>query len=94
MHRTLTLSMILLTLASPALAETVHMGVDGLICAFCAAGIEKSLKKDASVESAQVDLDAKRVTIHTKPAQAMHDATLTRIVTDAGYKVTSIHHQP
>ncbi len=82
-----------LMLATPAMAETLHVGVDGLVCAFCAAGLKKSFGKEANVASVDVDLEQKLVTIATRSGQTLDDATVTRIITDAGYKVTNIHHQ-
>ena len=41
--RKLLIAAILAVLAAPAMAETIHVGVDGLVCAFCAKGIENSL---------------------------------------------------
>lgn len=77
----------------PALAETIHVGVNGLVCAFCASGIKKALGKEAAVESAEVSLDDKLVTIKTRPQQTLEDAAITKIITEAGYTVTNIHRQ-
>ncbi len=77
-------------LSAPVRAETITLGLNGLVCAFCAAGIEKSFKKEVATDQVDVNLDAKRATVITKPGQTFDDATLTRIVTDAGYTLTSI----
>lgn len=87
------MAVILAALPFSALAGTIHVGVDGLVCAFCAAGIKKALGKETSVGSADVDLGNKLVTITTKPEQTLDDAAITRIITEAGYKVTNIHRQ-
>lgn len=80
-------------LTFPALAETIHVGVNGLVCAFCASGIKKAMGKEAAVESVEVNLDEKMVTIKTKADQTLDDALISKIITDAGYTVTNIHHQ-
>lgn len=77
-------------LASAASAETIKASVNGLVCSFCATGIEKTFKAEAAVEKVHVDLDNKLVTINTKPNQKMDDATVTKLITDAGYSVTNI----
>lgn len=77
----------------PALAETIHVGVNGLVCAFCASGIKKALGKEAAVESVEVNMDEKLVTIKTKADQTLSDGIISKIITDAGYTVTNIHHQ-
>ena len=79
-------------LASPAFAETIHVGVNGLVCAFCVKGIEKSFGKVDAVENVHVDLDKKLVTLVTKKDQTLDDALIKKTITDAGYNVTSIHH--
>ena len=80
-------------LSTPVFAETIHIGVDGLVCAFCVKGIENSFKKHDAVESVRVNLDEKLVTVTTKSDQTMDDATIKSIITDAGYTTTTIHHQ-
>ena len=80
-------------LASTAFAETIHVGLNGLVCAFCAKGIEKSFKKEAATDTVSVDLDKKLATITTKSGQSLEDTAITRIITDAGYTVTTIHHE-
>lgn len=77
-------------LASAAQAETIKASVNGLVCAFCATGIEKTFKAEAAVETVHVDLESKLVTITTKADQKMDDATITKLITDAGYTVTGI----
>jgi len=79
--------------AAAASAETIHVGVNGLVCAFCVKGIEKSFKAEAEVKRVNVDLDNKKVTIETNENQTMDDAKITRLITDAGFNVTSIHHE-
>ena len=82
-----------ISLASPALAGTVEIGVDGLVCAFCVKGIEKSFRKQDSVEDVKVDLDAKRVSVITKQGKVIGDDVIKQIVSDAGYNTTTIIHK-
>lgn len=76
--------------ASAAHAETIKASVNGLVCGFCATGIEKTFKKQPAVNDIKVDLESKLVTIGTKEGQTMDDATVTKLITDAGYTVTNI----
>lgn len=80
----------LFLLAGAAHAETIKANVNGLVCSFCATGIEKSFKAQPEVDSVTVDLDKKLVTIATKPEQTLDDAAITKVLTDAGYTVTGI----
>lgn len=80
-------------LAGPAEAETIRASVNGLVCSFCAAGIEKTFKALPAVDTVRVDLDSKLVTIGTKPDRTLDDATVTKSITDAGYSVTDIRRE-
>ncbi len=76
--------------SSAAFAENIKVTVNGLVCSFCATGIEKTFKAQPTVSDVKVDLDNKLVTINTKSTQDMDDATITKLITDAGYSVTGI----
>lgn len=79
-----------ITLASTAQAETIKASVNGLVCAFCATGIEKTFKAQPEVDDVKVDLESKIVTINTKKGQTIDDTKCTKLLTDAGYSVTNI----
>jgi mercuric ion binding protein len=93
MRKTLIVTALLIAMAGTAYAETIKATVNGLVCSFCARGIEKTFKKQAAVEDVKVDLDAKLVTIHIKKDQAMDDKTVTSLIQDAGYSVTNIKRE-
>ena len=76
-----------------ASAETILANVNGLVCAFCATGIEKTFNAESSVESVKVDLESKLVTINTKANQNIDDTTITKLITDAGYTVVGIERK-
>lgn len=87
---TLLISVFLISLSAPAMAATTIVHVNGLVCDFCARAIEKVFGDKPEVQTVKVDLDAKIITIDFKDKQTMDDATITKLVTDAGYKVVSI----
>jgi copper chaperone CopZ len=93
MRKLLIATVLASTMAFPAMAGTIHVGVDGLVCAFCVKGIESSFKKQDAVEAVKVDLNEKLVTLTTKQGKTMNDATIKQIITDAGYTATTIHHE-
>lgn len=90
MKRLLVTTAIFFTLTASASAETIRASVNGLVCAFCATGIEKTFKAQPEVAQVHVDLETKLVTITTKPSQDMDDAHITKLINDAGYSVTNI----
>ena len=81
---------ILAALSNSALAETVKATVNGMVCAFCATGIEKKFKTNAEVDTVKIDLAKKLVTIKTKPGQTISDAKITEVIKYAGYSVENI----
>lgn len=81
----------MLALASGmASAGTIEMRVHGLVCAFCAQGIEKTLRKNPATEDVVISLENKLVAVGTRPGQDITDAELRRALTDAGYDVKGI----
>lgn len=76
-----------------ASAETILAKVNGLVCSFCATGIEKTFNAQPAVEKVHVDLDNKLVTINTKSDQKLDDDTVTKLITDAGYSVVGIERK-
>ena len=81
---------VLAALSSSALAETIHTTVNGMVCAFCATGIEKTFRKQPEVESVHVDLPKKLVTVKTKPGKTLSDAKIKEVVTYSGYTMGKI----
>src|SRR3569832_499249 len=81
-------------LATAAHAETIVASVNGMVCAICATGNEKSFKKEASIAKVKVDLEGKAVTLQTKGSQTLDDATVTKHIIDAGYSVTTFTRAP
>jgi mercuric ion binding protein len=81
---------ILIGLSSSGLAETIETTVNGMVCAFCATGIEKTFRKQHEVATVKVDLPKKLVTITTKPGQTLSDAKIKEVVTYSGYTMGDI----
>ena len=77
-------------LAGSALAETITTNVKGMVCAFCATGIEKTFRKQPEVATVKVDLGRKRVVITTKPGKTLSDAKIKEVVTHSGYTMGNI----
>ena len=84
------LFMMLLAVTAASAAATIEMTVNGLVCAFCAQGIEKKLKKLPATAEVVVNLEHRLVAVSTKEGQDITDADLRKALTDAGYTVKSI----
>lgn len=90
--RTSAISLLLVTLltATAAPAETIEMKVNGLVCGFCAQGIEKTLRKNPATADVVVSLENKLVAVATKDGQDISDDELKKALTASGYDVKSI----
>jgi copper chaperone CopZ len=71
-------------------AATIEMDVNGLVCAFCAQGIEKKLRAYPATSDVLVSLEERLVAVSTKDGQDIPDDELRRALTDAGYSVNGI----
>jgi copper chaperone CopZ len=84
------LTSLLLTASASIQAATIEMNVNGLVCAFCAQGIEKQLRKFPATADVVVSLEQKLVAVALKDGQDIPDAELRRALTNAGYSIKSI----
>ena len=92
MKTTLRILVAILAISVPtAYATTIQMTVNGLVCAFCAQGIEKKLRKLPETADVFVSLEEKVVAVALKDGQDIPDPTLKKALTDAGYTVVDIH---
>ena len=74
-----------------AFAQTQKIEVMGMVCAYCAQGIEKSLMSLKQVDDVYVNLDNYFVVIDSKGDKGVEDTVLKNIIVDAGYDVKGIH---
>jgi cation transport ATPase len=85
------LLLILLTASATASAtQTITAHVNGMVCAFCAQGIEKKARALPQTEDVYVNLQQKIVAVQVREGQTLTTDTLKELVKDAGYDVTDI----
>ena len=80
----------LLGASTIASARTIEMDVNGLVCAFCAQGIEKSLKTFPATEAVFISLGDRIVAVKLKGDSDIGDAALRKAITDAGFTLVAI----
>lgn len=73
-----------------AQAKPISIQVKGMVCGFCAQGIEKKFKALPEVEKVHVSLETKLVAVDTKEGKDVTDDQIKKIVTDSGYEVVKI----
>lgn len=71
-------------------AETALVRVNGLVCDFCAQGIQKVFGKKDEVQKVDVNLTEKLVTINFKPKKTMSDEIIKELITGNGFTVVGI----
>jgi len=74
-------------------ADTIKATVNGMVCGFCATGIEKTFKAQPEVKTVDVDLENKLVTIQTKQGQTLQDSKIKKLLGNAGYSVVAVARQ-
>lgn len=66
---------------------TIKAEVNGMVCAFCAKGIEKKLNALPQRQAAFVDLKSRVVALQLKDGQDVSNEAFSKVIQDAGYAV-------
>ena len=80
---------------SPAFAVTsMKATVNGMVCAFCAQGIEKRISKMSATKAVYVDLKKKIVVVEPKDGMTLDQKAIIEEVKDAGYDLVKVESVP
>ncbi len=79
-----------ITAISSMAATSMKFTVNGMVCSFCAQGIEKSLSKMGVTKEVFVDLKKKTVAVEAKDGQVLDAKAISAEIVDAGYDVVKI----
>ena len=76
-------------------SKTINIGVEGMVCDFCAQSIEKVFLKQAGVEKVDVNLNIGKVTVKMADVfqdneDGISDERIKELFLDAGYDVSKI----
>jgi mercuric ion binding protein len=71
-------------------ATSIKATVNGMVCAFCAQGIEKRISSMPATKAVYVDLKKKTVAIEGKEGQTLDGKAITAEITDSGYDVVKL----
>ncbi len=69
---------------------SVRLKVDGMVCPFCAYGLEKRLEEIVSIDAVLIRISDGLVQIRTKEGQELTDEALTDAVKKSGFTLTEI----
>ena len=75
-------------------AQSLKAEVNGMVCAFCAQGIEKKLRALAQTQDVYVNLKDRVVAVELRDGQTLAPQALKDLVKDAGYEVVSVETVP
>lgn len=89
----LTIAFLLMSTIATAAGQEIDIGVNGMVCAFCAQGIEKKFHAEPSVDEVKVSLRDKIVKLKLKEGQQLDDVTIRKILANAGYSVQKIERK-
>jgi copper chaperone CopZ len=70
--------------------ESVKATVNGMVCAFCAQGIEANLSKLPAAKVVFVDLKKKIVAVEARDGQKLDSKVISAEIKDAGYDVVRL----
>jgi copper chaperone CopZ len=68
-------------------SEVAKVTVNGMVCSFCAQGIEKTIAKMPQTKAVYVNLDKRIVAVEPKDGQKLDMAKIKAGIVDAGYDV-------
>lgn len=80
----------LLASSSFAYAKDLRVTVNGMVCSFCAQGIQKKFSAQTAVKSVDVNLEDHLVKVVLKDDADLTDDIVTEILVGAGYTVSKI----
>lgn len=90
--RKIFLTMMIL-MSSMTYAEVLNVKVKGMVCAFCANGLEKKFKKLDGLKSVKVSLKTKLITAKFEGKVPLNNDELKKLIVDSGYNVASIERK-
>ena len=70
--------------------QSLKAQVNGMVCAFCAQGIEKKLRALGQTKDVYVNLKQKVVAVELKDGQSLSHEAFSTLIKDAGYEVTAV----
>jgi cation transport ATPase len=74
--------------------QSIKAQVNGMVCAFCAQGIEKKMKAQSAAKEVYVDLKKKVVAVELREGQEFPLDQFKAQIKDAGYDVTQVELVP
>ena len=94
LSRILLATALTLSALSAQAGDTVKLQVNGMVCAFCAQGIEKRLTSLPETGELYINLAQKVVAVQPKAGQLINIEKVKAEITEAGYDVVKVEAVP
>ena len=78
------------TVFAKDLSGHLTVNVQGMVCSFCAQGIEKKFKEEQAVDKIHVDLDKMQVHLMLKKDQKISEEQIKKIIEDSGFSFKGV----
>lgn len=88
MKKLILLSVMILSTSLAFAGEELKVNVKGMVCAFCAQGIEKKFMAQPEVAKVEVSLANKFVKLNFKDGKRLANEKVAEILKDAGYEAS------
>lgn len=88
MKKLILLSVMILSTSLAFAGEELKVNVKGMVCAFCAQGIEKKFTAQPEVAKVEVSLANKFVKLNFKDGKRLPNEKVAEILKDAGYEAS------
>jgi periplasmic mercuric ion binding protein len=73
-----------------AASKVVTVGIKGMVCAFCSAGLKKTFKKETGVTAVVVSLEKKAMILTVDDTFVMNDEAIQERVKDTGFEASQV----
>ena len=83
-------TLLVMSLTSAFAVTSMKATVNGMVCAFCAQGIEKRISKMPATKAVYVDLKKKTVVVEPKDGMTLDQKAIIEEVKDAGYDIVKV----
>jgi cation transport ATPase len=90
MYKLLWAVVFMMALPLSAQANTVTATVDGMVCAFCAKGIEDKLMENKKVNKVTIDMDKTEVVVTAKAGDTLVADDLKKAIDYMGFTVRDV----
>lgn len=70
----------------------ITVGVDGMVCPFCAYGVTKKLERIDEVDAVYVRIDNGTADLKLKEGLTLSETKIKKVIDEAGYEVRSIEY--